>query len=223
MGSLWNVGMTMEHMDQVVLIDDHRIIFEGVKGLLLGLNKDLGIHFYSTSAEFEANQGRHPPLNTMLVLDLNLGAAQNGLALAEAYVKLGYKCVMMSGDDRDSTILQAKRVGAIGFIPKSFYGAKLSLAFRHLFDGRPFYPRALEGADDLSPAGIKLTSQQGRVLGLASQGKTNKEIGEALEIAEPTVKAHMSAIMRMLGVRNRNAAIAVATGRAAGSNRDTSS
>jgi DNA-binding NarL/FixJ family response regulator len=80
-------------------------------------------------------------------------------------------------------------------------------------------PEILAGAADepihpqASPAELGLTERQGDVLALLMQGKSNKAICRRLKLAEPTVKNHVTAILKVLGVSNRTEAVLAASAR----------
>jgi DNA-binding NarL/FixJ family response regulator len=129
--------------------------------------------------------------------------------------------VMLSGDKDQATISQALRRGALGFIPKSETRSVLSSALALVLAGGVYVPPAALGAEapplpqsaggsqgrtSLPDAG--LTERQIEVLALLMAGKNNKMICRALGLAEPTVKNHVSAILRALGVTSRMEAVA---------------
>jgi DNA-binding NarL/FixJ family response regulator len=95
--------------------------------------------------------------------------------------------------------------GACAFIPKSAPGQVLINALRVILAGGTYMPTgivaALRGGDGTSHS--ELTLRQRRVLELLSTGLSNKRIARALDISEITVKAHVTAIFRKLGVSNR--------------------
>lgn len=202
---------------KIVIVDDHKLIFDGIVNLLSNIIQGADFVHHSN-----ANDALRYPLvesgEGFYLLDIGLGSSENGLELAETLISWGARCVMMSGDDRPATIMQAKSIGAAGFIPKNYYGQKLALAIQAIVDGRTFFPAlpSLEG--DAVVNG--LSKKQVTVLKLLEQGHTNKAIGLAMNISEVTVKGHVRAILKALGVKNRASAIATAAGLEPGSNRN---
>lgn len=107
--------------------------------------------------------------------------------------------------------------GASGFLPKDASARILRLALAEIVAGRIFVtqdfqtsqPCALaEPASELDhPRLADLTPQQRRIMKLICAGKPNKQIAYALSLAEATVKAHITALLRRLGVRNRTQAV----------------
>jgi len=129
----------------------------------------------------------------------------------------------VSADDDAQTIAGALRYGAQGFIPKSTEAGQIGLAVEAVLAGEIYTPpgfhppRAAPGADeDLRVARrvAELTPQQFRVLGMLCSGLLNKQIAYELDVSEATVKAHVTAILRKLGVATRTQAV-LAAGRLA--------
>lgn len=127
--------------------------------------------------------------------------------------------VVSATDDR-VVVREAMTYGICGYIPKSLGRGQIGQAVRMLLDGESFVPdQALdatgESADDrarLDAANrlASLTPQQLRVLKLVAEGKPNKIIAYELDIGETTVKAHITSILRKLGVYSRTQAVLIA-------------
>lgn len=107
--------------------------------------------------------------------------------------------------------------GAMGFIPKSVDAQTLGDAVRQVLEGNRWAPAAAGNAPAATPDEQEvaerireLTPQQFRVLQMLATGLLNKQIAFELGVAEATVKAHMSAILRKLGASNRTQAVLVA-------------
>ncbi|TNF11269.1 MAG: response regulator transcription factor, partial [Vibrionaceae bacterium] len=84
-------------------------------------------------------------------------------------------------------------------------------AINQVLNGEPYFPEGLiadAGAcNDLAEKIAALTPQQYKVLGMLSDGLLNKQIAYELNVSEATIKAHMTAIFRKLGVKNRTQAV----------------
>lgn len=107
--------------------------------------------------------------------------------------------------------------GAVGFIPKSADAATLGRAIAAVLAGDRWAPESAWAAAPADPAEHdaarrlrELTPQQFRVLQMLGAGLLNKQIGFELNVSEATVKAHVTAILRKLGVGNRTQAVLVA-------------
>jgi DNA-binding NarL/FixJ family response regulator len=127
--------------------------------------------------------------------------------------------VLSASDDRES-ILRAIDFGALGFIPKSAPHDVIVNALRLVFSGGVYIPpealartraetREAKAAAQrpLSPADCGLTERQIEVLALMMEGKSNKAISRLLDVAEPTVKHHVTAVLKALNVTNRTEAV----------------
>jgi DNA-binding NarL/FixJ family response regulator len=124
--------------------------------------------------------------------------------------------VVVSADDDAQTIAGSLRFGAQGFIPKSTEAGQIGQAIEAVLSGEIYTPpgfhapRAAPGSDeDLKVARrvAELTPQQFRVLGMLCSGLLNKQIAYELDVSEATVKAHVTAILRKLGVATRTQAV----------------
>lgn len=151
----------------------------------------------------------------LIVLDLNLPGAR-GLSCLR-YVRDAAPLtpvIVVSGNDDPATMSEVALAGAAGYVPKSAPGDVLVQAIRLVMAGRTYLPvqaaalrRSPSSASaPAEPIGDLLTSRQIRVLKLLARGLSNKQIARELEISEITVKAHVSAIFRKLGVSNRTQA-----------------
>jgi DNA-binding NarL/FixJ family response regulator len=125
--------------------------------------------------------------------------------------------VLSASKDRDS-VTKALDLGALGFIPKSASRAVMMSALQLVFAGGVYVPpeilqrpqkapmSALVSAP-MSPSELGLTERQIDVLALMMQGKSNKAVCRELDLAEATVKNHITAILRALKVTNRTEAV----------------
>ena len=118
----------------------------------------------------------------------------------------------------------AERLGALGFIPKSGQREVMLCALQLVFAGGIYIPLEILARDEpsarqgddkppvanrptVSPADLGLTERQVDVLSLMMLGKSNKAICRVLNLAEPTVKNHVTAILKALEVSNRTEAV----------------
>ena len=141
--------------------------------------------------------------------------------------------VVLSADQDRDTVMKALDLGALGFIPKSGQRVVMLSAFNLIFSGGIYIPpeildrREPAAAPRPAPALAKavaadvgLTERQIEVLALMMQGKSNKAISRVLDVAEPTVKIHVSAILKALRVANRTEAVIAATALGLGVDQD---
>jgi DNA-binding NarL/FixJ family response regulator len=209
----------------ILVVDDHALVRAGLRHVLQELD-DGGVEVLeagSGAAAF-ALADEHPDLD-LILLDLNM-PDMGGI---EALDELGRRhpeipVVVLSGVDDLESMRAGFDHGAAGFIHKSALSDVLVSAIRLVFSGGVYVPpQMLEHGEiastsmssgHLSGSGggaLNLTERQQEVLQLVLQGKTNKEICRTLSLAEPTVKVHVSAILRILGVQSRTQAVLAAT------------
>jgi DNA-binding NarL/FixJ family response regulator len=208
---------------KVLLVDDHALIRDALRGVLKELTNDATVLEASDCRQamrlIEAHRDLH-----LILLDLNL-PDQDGLAvladLRKRYATISV-VVLSAFNDREN-ILRALDLGALGFIPKSASRDVMVNALRLVFSGGIYIPpEALAPAETkeaqpvaarpVSPADLDVTDRQMEVLALMMLGKSNKAISRTLDVAEPTVKHHVTAILKALKVTNRTeAVIAVGT------------
>jgi DNA-binding NarL/FixJ family response regulator len=130
----------------------------------------------------------------------------------------------VSAHQERQLVLDAITLGAVGYIPKSTPREQLLSALQQILQGQLYLPadimrrpppRAIpaaagEDSEDKPSRLPRLTDKQLDVLGCMSQGMSNKQIARELDIAETTVKTHVSAILRKLGATSRVHAIVMA-------------
>ena len=122
--------------------------------------------------------------------------------------------VIVSASEDKTVIQKALQHGAHGFIPKSSPPDRLKQAIQTVLKGDSWLPSPIEMPElpqshEIEDKLATLTPQQFRVLGMISEGLLNKQIAHELEVSEATVKAHVTAIFKKLGVRSRTQAVIV--------------
>ncbi|HEY7740875.1 MAG TPA: response regulator transcription factor [Steroidobacteraceae bacterium] len=156
-----------------------------------------------------------PPEPDLVLLDLLMPGAKSFAPLAWLRNQFPGTAVMIVSANEDPEIIRrAQEFGAAGYVVKSASTQELIAAIRTVADCGHWFPpgiaamaRRTEGSrETLATRLNSLTPQQYRVLELVAQGKLNKQIAAELSIEETTVKAHVSAALAKLGVRNRTQA-----------------
>lgn len=153
----------------------------------------------------------------LILLDLNLPdvSGLNGLIRLKRYAEKSPIIIVSSMTD-NSVISGAVVAGASGFVPKHSPRSVFKDAVAQIAAGHVFTPSGFVEGDAETPKNrnlsrlSSLTNQQARILDLICEGKLNKQIAYDLSIAEATVKAHVTAIMRKLGVQSRTQAVLIA-------------
>jgi DNA-binding NarL/FixJ family response regulator len=122
---------------------------------------------------------------------------------------------IISGGTHAEIIDRARQLGAAAFIPKSAPVDTIAQALSCVIRGDCWFPEHAEaptGRAPLLPDPLTtLTAQQFRVLKYLADGMLNKQIAESLDISEGTVRAHVTAILRKLGVSTRTQAAILVT------------
>jgi DNA-binding NarL/FixJ family response regulator len=219
---------------KILVIDDHVLIREALRGVLRELKGEAAVILEASDSRQAMRHIEQNPDVELVLLDLGL-PDRDGL---EMLSELGKRypttsvVVLSAKQDRD-TVMEALDLGALGFIPKSGQREVMLSAFNLIFSGGVYIPpeilnrrepaTAPRAAPALSKAGaadLGLTERQIEVLALMMQGKSNKAISRALDLAEPTVKIHVSAILKALKVANRTEAVITATALGLGARQD---
>lgn len=207
---------------KVLVVDDHPLVREGVRFALASLQPDIEVFEAGNSDEALHAAEQHPDLD-LVMLDLALPGTPGLAALEELRLRgCAAPVVMLSGSCERSDVIAALNTGAMGFIPKLSSNEVMLQALRLVLAGGVYVPPQALGMLD-GPAGfgagsarpkslqqLGLSERQQQVLALIAQGKPNKMIAADLNIAEPTVKAHITEILRALQVTNRSQAMIVA-------------
>ncbi len=155
----------------------------------------------------------------LVVLDLHLPdvSGLEGLVRLRAAAR-GAPVVVVSSLADPRVIASCLQAGAAGFIPKHSPREVFRDALARVAEGQVFVPPGVALAAEPPPGApaealarlALLTRQQARILELICEGKLNKQIAFDLAIADATVKAHVTAIMRKLGVQTRTQAVLLA-------------
>jgi DNA-binding NarL/FixJ family response regulator len=203
---------------KILVVDDHTLIREALRGVLQELKPEAGVIDASSCREaLELAQANAAELDLVL-LDLGLPDGDGFDTLGELrdlYPAVAI-VVLSASKDRDS-VTKALDLGALGFIPKSASRAVMVSALQLVFAGgiyvppeilqRSKAPMSAPVSASTSPSELGLTERQIDVLALMMQGKSNKAVCRELDLAEATVKNHITAILRALKVSNRTEAV----------------
>ncbi len=197
---------------KILLVDDHPMVREGIAAIIRGIRPDLEISHAGTAAQGLAEAQRET--FELALLDLNLPDMPGMSALQtlrEQHPDL--PVVVVSGAEDRDTVLKALDLGAKAFIPKSSDPQRVRQALTAVLSGHIFLPDTVTSALGTGaglPKGSPswaLTERQLEVLSLLVAGLPNKLIARRLQIAESTVKIHVSAVLRELRVASRTQAI----------------
>jgi len=210
-------------MPTLMVADDHPLFREAMVGAIAAALPGSRVLEADSLGRAVSLAAAHDELD-LLLLDLALPDSDGLAGLSRLRVELPWLPVaILSAEQRRETVLEALDLGAVGYIPKSTPRTDLLAALRQLLEGQVYLPadilRRPPLRDDI-PADdtprlpdvrlAELTAKQREVLNCLSRGESNKHIARELDIAETTVKTHVSAILRKLGVTSRIQAILTA-------------
>lgn len=204
-------------LQTALIVEDHPLFSDA---LAMTLRAVVGIGSVVTADRLEAalqrlEAGAAPDV---VVLDLNLPDVDGLDGLIRLRAALGDVPVVVVSSLADNRVIGAAlAAGAAGFVPKHARREVFRAAFDAVREGRPYLPEGYvppivtEAAPDNALARLALlTKAQANILQLVCAGRLNKQIAFEMGIAETTVKAHVTAIMRKLGVQSRTQAVLIA-------------
>ena len=201
----------MDSTYTIIIADDHPLfrnaLFQSVHMAVSGANL---LEADSLDALLAVLAKEDEP--DLLLLDLKMPGANGMSGLIQLRAEYpDMPIVVVSASEEPSVVTQVKSHGAFGFIPKSSDMRELVSALNQVLSGEPLFPEGSitnnAACNDLAEKIATLTPQQYKVLGMLSDGLLNKQIAYELNVSEATIKAHMTAIFRKLGVKNRTQAV----------------
>jgi DNA-binding NarL/FixJ family response regulator len=205
-------------MVTLLIADDHPLYRDALKGALSMACDDLQIlesgDLNSTVSMLHANE------TDLLMLDLHMPGSSDlfgFLHIQKTFPDL--PIAVVSGTEDVALISKVVGLGAIGFIPKTASAQAIKDALSCMLAGDVWVPEAVrqqiqdvdETFSELAENVASLTPSQYNVLCYMRDGLLNKQIGYNLNIAEATVKAHVTAIFRKLHINNRTQAVLIAS------------
>ncbi|MFO6430405.1 response regulator [Erythrobacter sp. W302b] len=194
---------------RIIIADDHPLFRSALAHAVGKVWSEAAIVEASSAAEARAALAEGAV--EALLLDLHM-ADSTGLSvlmdLRQDYPAL--PIVIVSASEEPRVAAAAAQLGAAGFIPKSASLDAMREGLSAVQGGDGWFPEVNAGADDDLARIASLTPAQRRILAAIRQGLLNKQIAYELAISEATVKAHITAILRKLGVSSRTQAVLLA-------------
>jgi DNA-binding NarL/FixJ family response regulator len=210
---------------RLLVVDDHPMVRDSLHELLNFICPNS-----HTDLAVSANQMRE-----MLTGDTQYDYAILDLSLPDSrgleVLRMARSCrpdmplVVHSARCEQDVILRCLNFGVMGFIPKTYFGDRVAQALRMVFSGQTYIPRQAVTDTDRhryrtnpaarpvasNPRELGMTDRQIDVLQLMRRGMSNKVICRKLDLAEGTVKVHVSNVLRALGVHTRTQAVIAAS------------
>lgn len=200
---------------KILLADDHALFREGMHHVLRQLDDQVDVLDASNFSESLSMAENNPDLDLAL-LDLKMPGS-DGAASVKRFHKHhpDIPVVVISGADQHDDIVSVMDSGAMGFISKASNSKEMLHALRMILDGGIYLPPQLlqQAAASLNEgrswrnSKSGLTPRQLEMLQHLSRGLPNKDIAEAIGLAEGTVKVHVAALFQALRVNSRVAAV----------------
>jgi DNA-binding NarL/FixJ family response regulator len=194
---------------RIVCVDDHPIVREGLAGVLL-LQPDMELVGQAGSGK-EAIElyGKLQP--DVLVLDLRLQDMSGFEVMQQIFSRFAdAKILVLTSLEGDADIERALALGARGYVVKGTGREELIRAVRAVQAGKKHIPAEVAQKLVEHLASEKLSARELEVLALVARGRSNKEIGASLAIAEDTVKMHVKNLLGKLEVSDRTEAVTIA-------------
>ncbi|HYR26788.1 MAG TPA: response regulator transcription factor [Aquabacterium sp.] len=218
---------------KVLLIDDHPLIVAALQSVIKGLGDNVTVAS-ADSGRAARDTLRQDASYDLVLLDLHLGDADGFDLLGELRTRYpALPVVVISASDRTSDVIRAIDMGAMGFVPKRASNETLFDALQQVISGGVYVPPMSMGSDGMpqqiapspylrqvrqeatdsgfqtmpSLSDLGLTPRQTDVLNLLLKGQPNKLIARELGLSVETVKDHVAAVLRALGVSSRTQAV----------------
>jgi two-component system NarL family response regulator len=194
---------------RAVIADDHPVVREGL-GALVNSQQDMNVVGEAANGKQAVQQFfLHRP--DVLLLDLRM-PEMNGIDAIHAIIEKEpeARIIVLSTYNTDEDIYQALKAGAKAYLLKDSPREQLLESIRSVHSGRLSISSSIGERLAATLHGPKLTDREIEIMKLMVGGKTNKEIGASIGIAEGTVKVHVRHILKKLGAGGRTDAIRVA-------------
>lgn len=194
---------------KIMVVEDHHVVREGLVALM---NAVPGMEVVAETADGrQALELFRKHLPDVTLMDLRLPGMSGVAAITRIRSQFPQaRIIVLTTYDGDEDIHRALDAGARGYLLKGMSGEELMDAIRAVHSGRSRIPAQV--AERLAERMVRpaLTDRELDVLREIVSGKSNKEIGQELNISEATVKTHINSILGKLGVTDRTQAVTAA-------------
>ncbi|MEX0317173.1 MAG: response regulator [Ruegeria sp.] len=209
--------VTAGPVSNVLIVDDHPLYRDALASALeLGFDACQIRKACTLKETFETLEDGFEP--DLIMFDLKLPDVAGISGFQELRKRLPAARVLVISSLASAELVRSLLdSGAMGFLPKDASVQTLKFALNEIASGRRYVPQEYRQTAETpapeqcefrsTPELSTLTPQQTRILKLICAGKPNKQIAYELSLAEATVKAHITALLRRLGVRNRTQAV----------------
>lgn len=202
---------------RLALVDDSELVRLGLR-TLLGLHREVIEIVAEAATAGEALSALPPARPQVVLLDMRLPDG-HGVDVCRRLIASapGVRVLFLTSQVDDDLVADSIRAGASGYLLKEINGQELVRAIRSVAAGGQAIDtavtarlmRLVRGDGAVAPGtGEPISAQDRRILALLAEGKTNKEIGAALGLAEKTIKNYLTALFDKLGMERRSQAAA---------------
>jgi len=205
---------TPRRLTRALIVDDHPLFCDALALTLRGTSTVAEVESVHTLADALTRLERAPMIDLVL-LDLDLPDVDGLDGMLRLRAQAPEMPVVIVSSMADARLIRsALGGGARAFVPKHAGRDVFRTALGAVALGQTWMPQDIDPGSDADQQAVarlsELTRQQAKILDLLCQGRLNKQIAWELSIAETTVKAHVTAIMRKLGVQSRTQAVLMA-------------
>jgi len=200
---------------RLLIVDDHAILREGLTALLQQLGPETEVLTADGGASALDIAARRSDLD-VVIMDLAMPGMDGGAVVERlGALRPDLPVIVLSASESAADVRRVLALGALGYVPKSADPNTLLSAIKLVLAGEIYVPPLMLNADGDSAAptstqAVHLTQRQREVLTGMSRGLSNKRIAQELGLAEKTVKAHITVVLRVLGASNRTQAVTIA-------------
>lgn len=197
---------------RVLLIDDHEIFRDGLRGLIKAQTTVDDFDEASTLSEGLSVIAVRPPDLITIDLDLPDAAGEANVRRLKSAAPHA-KYIVVSATEDSTAIMSSLAAGAHGYVPKRLAGREVAHAVNEILLGRLYVPACLHAQGPLAIESsavkeLRFSPRQHDIANALATGATTKVIAYDLNLSEGTVKLHLSAIYKILGCDNRAQAVA---------------
>ncbi|BCL38718.1 response regulator [Nostoc sp. MS1] len=201
--------MTLQNPIRILIVDDHPVVRQGLAAMINRESDMAVVAQVCNGREAVAEFRQHQPDVTLM--DLRMPEMDGVTAITTICNEFeNARIIVLTTYDGDEDIYSGLKAGAKGYLLKDAEPDELLAAIRVVNVGQKYIPPSV-GAKLAERIGIlQLSSRELDVIRLMATGKSNQEIGTALQISEGTVKYHVNNILSKLGVSDRTQAVITA-------------
>jgi DNA-binding NarL/FixJ family response regulator len=197
---------------RVLIADDHPVVCRGLASIIQ-TEPDMAVVGQAANGELAVQMFRaHKPNVTLM--DLRMPAMDGVEAIRTIRSEnADASIIVLTTYQGDENIYRALKAGAQSYLLKGMEDVELLTAIRNVHAGRRYLPQPIRESLANRPPNSELSGRELQILELIVKGRSNRQIGETLEIAEATVKWHVNIILSRLNVSHRTQAAVAALSR----------